>query len=30
MNITLFQAKKLIAAAKERAITLDTKMNIAL
>ncbi len=30
MNITLAQAEKLIAAAKEKAISLDTKMNIAI
>ena len=29
MNITLEQAEKLIAAAKEKAVSLDTKMNIA-
>ena len=29
MNITLSQAEKLIAAAKEKAVSLDTKMNIA-
>ena len=30
MNITLGQAEKLISAAKEKAIALDTKMNIAI
>lgn len=29
MNITLEQAEKIIAAAKEKAVALDTKMNIA-
>ncbi len=29
MNITLAQAEKLITAAKEKAVSLDTKMNIA-
>lgn len=29
MNITLEQAEKLITAAKEKAVSLDTKMNIA-
>ena len=29
MNITLEQAEQLIAAAKEKAVSLDTKMNIA-
>lgn len=30
MNITLAQAERMISAAKERAIALDTKMNIAI
>ncbi len=30
MNITLAQAEKAIAAAKEKAVALDTKMNIAI
>ncbi len=30
MNITLEQAEKLIAAAKEKAVAIDTKMNIAI
>lgn len=30
MNITLAQAEKMIAAAKEKATSLDTKMNIAI
>ncbi len=30
MNITLFQAEKIIAAAKEKSKALDTKMNIAI
>jgi len=30
MNINLSQAEKMIAAAKEKAISLDTKMNIAI
>lgn len=29
MNITLSQAEKIIAAAKEKAVSIDTKMNIA-
>ena len=30
MNITLAQAEKLISAAKEKAVAIDTKMNIAI